>query len=127
MNTFSAYWHDGLESALQKAIAKHDDTYLASLVGDDAKAMIDAVNQGIDSRLEAVTDSKFERKERSFTATEDSKFWKKGDRVVHQVSLHCEIAPKDLPVIIRRLLESDDDAAISLAIGICETLGIELV
>jgi hypothetical protein len=35
--------------------------------------------------------------------------------------------PESIPVLVRRLMESDDDNAQSLASSICDTLGIELI
>lgn len=70
----------------------------------DASLVIEAVNQGIDSHLEAITDSKF-----------------------YQIDnkLHCDVSPKDLTVLVRRLLEAGDE--LGLASSICETIGIELI
>jgi len=61
----------------------------------DAPLLVDAVNQGIDSRLEAFTHSTFE--------------WGEHGR------LHCEIHDDDMQVMIRRLLESGDENSELLA------------
>jgi len=79
----------------------------AWLQSEEYQAIGTAVNQGIDSRLEAVTDMKQGRDSRGapeFTFTTD-----------------------DMLVILRRLAESDDDNAMSLRSCILETLGIEEV
>ena len=78
--------------------------YHMELVKSDAELIVRAVNQGIDAHLHAVTDSTFEAK---------------GNRLV------CNIAPGDLGVIIRRLLETEDEQAETLAGDICYMLGIE--
>ena len=90
-----------------------DKMYPMDLVGEDVKLIADVVNQGIDSHLQAVTDSKFE----VYT-----------DELMGNTRMKCEIAPNDMRVILRRLLELDDDIiedAESLVIAIVTTLGIE--
>jgi hypothetical protein len=72
--------------------------------GEDADAIVAAVNQGIDSHLEAITDSRF--------------YWA-GGRLV------CDVAPADMLVLLRRLGESDSDAAMSLRSSILTSLEIE--
>ena len=114
---------------MKKALTK---PYSMSIVGEDAEAVVAAVNQGIDARLEACfvpsRGDRYDKVERSFVATEDSARWKKGDTVVHTVALSCSVSPESMLVLIRRLLEADDNgASANLASGICETLGIELV
>lgn len=74
---------------------------------EDYQALVAAVNQGIDSHLEAVTGMKQGTDSRGspeFTFTTD-----------------------DMLVILRRLGESDDDNAMFLRSCILETLGIEEV
>lgn len=82
--------------------------YPCALIQPDAELMKEAVNRGIDSHLEAVTDSTFT--------------WD-GHR------LHCDISPKDLLVILRRLSEAyDKDGDIDacyLRTDILQTLEIE--
>src|SRR5690349_10649631 len=51
MKTFSFIWTDRLGGAIAKAAPKSG--YAMSLVGEDQQPVIAAVNQGIDSRLEA--------------------------------------------------------------------------
>ena len=41
--------------------------------------------------------------------------------------LECKVSPKSLPVLVRRLMESDDEGAESLASDICQTLEIEII
>ena len=134
MKTFSAFWTGPLGEEIKKAIAAEfgeSTPYTMSLVGEDAEAVVQAVNQGIDSHLEAcfVPDrgDRYSREERSFTATEDGPRWKTGDKVVHTVTLGCSVSPQSLPVLIRRLLESELEAGPSLASSICESLEIELI
>ena len=82
--------------------------YHMELVHPDDLLIVDVVNQGIDSHLQAITDSSFIRSESG--------------------RLICDISPNDLRVIIRRLLESDDDdieSAENLVLDIAGTIGIE--
>ena len=88
------------------------EAYPMSLVGEDALAVIAAVNQGIDSHLEAITtdDSSFQRGERRV-----------GDKVL-TYTLECSVGVRSMPVLLRRLLE-DFDSGYSLATSILGTLG----
>jgi hypothetical protein len=139
---FSCYWHKDLEKALKKVLKKkeHNKPFSMSLVGDAEKeAVMLAVNQGIDAHLEACyvpeRGDSYRQGKRTTKATEDSEFWKKGDELVLARTLECVVSVESLPVLIRRLLEMDsgdasddgvDDAANSLASGICGCLDIEL-
>jgi hypothetical protein len=106
--------------------------YPCQLVGEDAQIMIDIVNQGIDSHLEAVTDSKFQWK---YHLTDGSEVNPedltpvmidiKQPPMVLCSKLHCEISLPDLAVIIGRMLESEDNDTEMLAESILNTLGIE--
>lgn len=78
--------------------------YRMELVQPDADLIRNVVNQGIDAHLHAVINSTFE---------------------VRQNRLVCDIDPNDLGVIIRRLLETDEEQSEMLAGAICDTLGIE--
>lgn len=78
--------------------------YHMELAKPDADIIVAVVNQGIDAYLQSVT---------------DSEFTVKGNRLV------CDVAPNDLGVIVRRLLETGGDAEWSLAFDIASTLGIE--
>jgi hypothetical protein len=103
--------------------------YTMSLVGDDIQAVIDAVNVGIDAHLTACNcparGDSYEAGDRSITATSDTKHWTKGDRLRLAQTLECRVSAESLPVLLRRLDESDDEAACSLRSGILSTLGIE--
>lgn len=118
MKTFSAMWSDELNDALKAAAPKKG--YSMSLVDKDRHAVIAAVNQGIDSRLEAcfVPDrgDRFEVKTPAGVAGRVS-----GPR------LECRVSAESLPTLVRRLMESGDETAESLASSICQTLNIELV
>lgn len=111
--TFSACWSDALGKALAQACR---EPYTMSLVGEDARACQTAVNQGIDSHLEACFCPHL---------GDSYRLQQRGNLPV--VALECRVSPQSLPVLVRRLLESDNEHANSLASGICETLGIELV
>ena len=82
-------------------VADHSP-YQMKLVGDDFGACTEAINQGIDSHLEAVF---FEQDGQRIT-------------ILDAGSLHT---------LVRRLSEMDDDAAMSLASAIMDTLGYEWV
>lgn len=106
--TFTAAWSTELEAAIIAAAPA--EGYPMSLVGEDAKAVVAAVNQGIDAHLEAC-----------FVPERGDGFELTGAR------LNCRLSPDSLATLVRRLLESDDIAAASLAAGICQTLRIELI
>jgi hypothetical protein len=129
MKTFSLGWTEQLSAAISLAAPRRG--YPMSLVGEERQAVVDAVNQGIDSRLEAcfvpARGDCFRPGERSFIATQNTPYWRKGQRVIHTLTLECRVSPESLPVLVRRLMESGDDAAESLASGICQTLDIELI
>lgn len=106
---FSACWSDELGKAI---LAECTEPYEMDLTGNDAQACQQAVNQGIDSYLEAC-----------FVPA-------RGDRFDVQkspccVRLNCVVSPESLRVLVRRLLEAGDDTG--LASSICETLDIELI
>jgi hypothetical protein len=83
------------------------EPYWMNLNGPDAKLVVAAVNQGIDSRLEACNgpNDKYE---------------------VHQEMLgprmECSVSPESLPVLLRRLYEAGDEASERLAEDILESL-----
>lgn len=104
--SFSAYFTPALGEVIKSACT---EPYTMSLVGNDRKAVIKAVNLGIDSHPQAC-----------FIPARGDKYDARGNR------MDCVVSPESLPVLIRRLLDGDDDA-VSLASGICETLGIELI
>lgn len=102
--------------------AMSDEPYTMSLTGqDEVQAVILAVNQGIDSHLEACycpdRGDRFEGGER------------KAGRLVLCHTLECSVSADSLPVLLRRLFEIDadpeiTDAAASLGSDILMTLGI---
>lgn len=87
---------------LTKAI--NGERFPMTLVGSEAAMMVGLVNQGIDAHLEAFVESKFTG----------------GDR-----RLVCDVGPKDMLVLLRRLNESESDDAMSLRSGILTCLEIE--
>jgi hypothetical protein len=52
---------------------------------------------------------------------------RRGSGGVPGARLECNLAPESLVTLVRRLLQADDPTAESLAAGICQTLGLELV
>lgn len=106
--TFSAAWSAELNAAVIATAPA--EGYRMSLVRADAEMVVVAVNQGIDAHLEAC-----------FLPDRGDRFEYAGAR------LNCRLSPDSLATLVRRLLESDDLAATSLAAGICQTLGIELI
>jgi len=94
------------------------ENYPMSLTGDGEKqAVIDAVNQGIDSRLQACfikgRDSYVESSRKTSTG------------LIITTTLECDISPESLPVLLRRLFESCDEEGESLASDILTTLGFD--
>lgn len=92
--------------------------YTMSLTGRNAiQAVIDAVNQGIDSHLEACY-----RPERGDQ-------YEGGERTAGKLTLcrtlECSVSIESFPVLLRRLFESGSDAASSLAGDILTTLGFD--
>jgi hypothetical protein len=105
MQTFSFMWSDKLGAAIKAAsiepypIEAHQGT-------ETFRALVSAINQGIDSHLEAIQ------------FTQDMGAYGR---------LKIVIEPQTLHVLVRRLMESGNEEAESLASGICETLDIELI
>jgi hypothetical protein len=118
MKAFSFMWTDTLGREIARAAPKGG--YTMSLVGEDRQKVIAAVNQGIDSYLEAC-----------FVPGRGDAFRIETPPGIRgRVSgprLECKLSPKSLPVLTRRLMESGDEAAESLASAICQTLEIELI
>jgi hypothetical protein len=118
MKTFSFLWTAKLQAAIGKAAPKAG--YHMSLVAEDRQTVITAVNQGIDAYLEAC-----------FVPGRGDSFRLETPQGIRgRISgprLECRVSPKSLPVLVRRLMESDDDKAESLASDICQTLEIELI
>lgn len=90
--------------------ATKGEIYPMSLVGQGAKVVEAAVNEGIDAHLEAC-----------FIKGRDRFEWQ-GHRLV------CRVSPPSLAVLLRRLYEKamlDDETAETLLSDILDTLGIE--
>jgi hypothetical protein len=82
---------------------------------DEIQAIIAAVNQGIDSHLEACycpdRGDRYEGGQR------------KAGKLVFCHTLECSVSPDSLPVLLRRLCESDGEAGMRLAGDILAVLG----
>jgi hypothetical protein len=118
VRVFSAVWSEELGAAI--AAAAPIEGYTMSLVGEDGRAVIAAVNQGIDAHLEAC-----------FVLDRGDRY---GGLAAPNVSkkapatrLECVVSPESLVTLVRRLMQADDPVAESLAAGICQTLDLELV
>lgn len=88
--------------------AMNGENYHMELAGNDICVVCDAVNQGIDSRLEACS-----------IRGKDTYDWAQYGKLV------CDVSPDSLPVLLRRLAESGKDEAVMLVSCILDTLGIE--
>ena len=118
MKTFSFLWTDQLSVAIAEAAPKRG--YSMSLVGEDQPTVIAAVNQGIDAHLEACY----------VPARGDSFRLQTPPGIRGRISgprLECRLSAQSLPVLVRRLMESEDEQAESLASSMCQTMGIELI
>jgi hypothetical protein len=84
---------------------------------DEIRAIIAAVNQGIDAHLEACycpeRGDRYEGGER------------RAGKLVLCRTLDCVVSPESLPVLLRRLFELEEDAADRLASDILTVLGID--
>jgi hypothetical protein len=83
---------------------------------DEIIAVIDAVNQGIDSHLEAC-----------FCPDRGDRYdggGRKLGKLVLCRTLECVISPESLPVLLRRLSDSDNEGGSRLATDILTVLGI---
>ena len=118
MNTFSFAWTVKLGTEIARAAPQAG--YHMSLVAEDRQKVIAAVNQGIDAYLEAC-----------FVPDRGDSFMLQTPQGIRgKISgprLECKVSSKSLPVLVRRLMESDDERAGSLASDICQTLEIELI
>ena len=118
MKAYSFAWTPKLGKEIARAAPKAG--YHLSLVAEDRQKLIAAVNQGIDAYLEACF----------VPGRGDSFRLKTPPGIRGRISgprLECKVSPKSLPVLVRRLMESDDEEAESLASDICQTLAIELI
>lgn len=101
-------WSDDLGQAIKKNnIAPYPMTLRSH---DERNAIVHAVNQGIDSHLEAC-----------YVPARGDRY-DNGGR-----GMECLVSAESLPVLVRRLLEDGDEHAMSLASAICSTLEIELI
>jgi len=86
-------------------------------VGEDIDSVMKAVNQGIDSHLEACF------------VPDRGDSYEHGDRRVKDMiitqTLKCKVSKESLPVLIRRLFESEDENSNNLASNILSSLDIE--
>jgi len=83
---------------------------------DEIQAIIDAVNQRIDAHLEAC-----------FCPDHGDRYdggKRKARKLVLYRTLECSVSPESLPVLLRRLSDSDDEAGPRLASDILTVLGI---
>jgi len=104
--------------------------YTMSIVDDEEiQAVIEAVNIGIDAHLTACNcpqrGDSYQHGDRSITATSDTEYWKTGDRLQLAQTLECSVSAESLPVLLRRLDESENIAAKGLRDDILYTLDIE--
>ena len=96
--------------------AMNGESFTMSLTDvDEIEAVIAAVNQGIDSHLEACFCPE--------RGDEYSGGTRKAGRLVLCRTLDCTISPESLPVLLRRLLDGDDEAGYRLANDILCVLG----
>ena len=94
---------------LTKAVEKeYPDGYRMELADNDRKIVTKAIEQGIDSNLEAVTFNQYIKKDR----------YNKLCLIIHNDTLH---------VLLRRLCETGEEEALDLVSCILETLDIEWI
>lgn len=104
MKTFSLMWTEKLGQAMNKAT--REPYPMEFHRGKELDAICCAINQGIDSYLQAV----------HFTQ----------GRGEHG-RMKIIVEPQSVSVLVRRLLESGNEDAEMLASDICGTIGIELI
>ena len=100
----SGYGYEVTYDAVRRAMG--NKPYEMQLARTDAEAVVEAVNQGIDSHLEAC----------NCPDRGDSYGWAGG-------KLCCVVSAESMPVLLRRLCENDDEEGQSLARDILGTLG----
>lgn len=99
--------------------AMGSESYPMSLTSEsEVAAVISAVNQGIDSHLEACF-----MPELGDAFAPGARTTRSGAVITR--TLECVVSQQSLPVLLRRLFESGDDQAWSLAEDILTTLGID--
>lgn len=89
--------------------AKHPEPYEMDLVGRCAEVTKKAVNQGIDSHLQAC-----------FVPARGDAYTVRGSR------LGCVVSSESLPVLLRRLTEMEEDVAGILAADILTGIGFDV-
>ena len=93
------------------------DPFTMSLTDtDEIRAVVNAVNQGIDSCLEACFCP--DRGDRYDGGT------RKAGKLVLCGTLECSVSKESLPILLRRLFDSDDEAGPRLASDVLTVLGI---
>lgn len=90
------------------------DPYPMGLVGEAAQVVEKVVNIGIDSHLEACFDKDI-----------DNYTWERDKNPLKTSRLNCEVSPKSLVVLLRRLYEEGSEEAEMLRRDILDTLDIE--
>ena len=98
-------WSDELTNAV---LAKAPPLYYADFNMHDTRCVMTAVNQGIDSYLEAC----------NVPTRGDSYIW-------NNQKLNSRISRESMPILLRRLSESTSPRAVFLAIDILDTIGID--
>ena len=103
-------------ATVRKAMGKEPFT-MSLTDSDEIHAVIEAVNEGIDSHLEAC-----------FCPERGDGFHsgkRKAGKLVLCGCLDCSVSPESLPTLLRRLCESDKEAGNCLATDILMVLGID--
>jgi len=110
VKTFNLGWSKELGAAILEK-RQQAGLYRIDACKDDAEAIKAAVNQGIDSHLEACF----------IPDRGDSYSLAANGRMI------CLVSPASLPVLVRRLLEAESEESENLASSICVTLELELI
>jgi hypothetical protein len=103
-------------ATVRKAMGKEPFT-MSLTDSDEIHAVIEAVNEGIDSHLDAC-----------FCHERGDRFAggkRKAGKLVLCGCLDCSVSPESLPTLLRRLCESDKEAGTRLAGDILMVLGID--
>lgn len=87
--------------------AMKGEPYTMQLIGTDYELFAEAVNQGIDCQLEACFSKD------------------RGDKITYKRKADITISEESLPVLIRRLLESENEKANDLGESILYSLGFQ--
>lgn len=120
-----SHFHTGTATVTYEAVrnAMNGEPYTMSLTdADEIRVVVQAVNQGIDSHLEACY------------CPERGDRYESGRRTAGSMTLchtlECHVSPDSLPVLLRRLCELDTDETVAdasrkLAGDILMTLGFD--